>query len=83
MKLYQERDKSRAICCHCEGLVQTTLTRRNVPFDDGVGEVKGVLVSVCDVCDKVVGVPAQSTPAIKAAREAAVLSIETRHLLVS
>lgn len=83
MNFYQESDKSRAICSHCEGLVQTTFTRRNVPFDDGVGEVNGVLVSVCDVCDQVVGVPAQSIPAIKAAREAAVLSIETKHLLVS
>ena len=78
MKFYQEGDKSRAICSHCEGLVQTTFTRRNVPFDDGLGEAKGVLVSVCNVCDQVVGIPAQSTPAIKAAREAAVVSIETR-----
>lgn len=72
MKFYQEGDKSLAICNRCEDLVQTTFTRRNVPFDDSVGQVKGVLVSVCDVCDQVVGVPAQSTPAIKAAREAAV-----------
>lgn len=78
MKFYKEGDKSRAICSFCEGLVHTTFLRRDVPFDDGVGSASGVLVSVCDTCDRTVGVPAQSTPAIKAAREAAVVSIETR-----
>lgn len=68
LKFYYEGDKSRAICSNCEGLIQTTFFRRNVPFGDGIGEVKGVLVSVCDVCDQVVGVSAQSIPAIKAAR---------------
>lgn len=78
MKFYQEGDKSRAVCSFCEGLVHTTFLRRDVPFDDGVGAASNVLVSVCDTCNHTVGVPAQSTPAIKAARESAVVSIETR-----
>ena len=78
MKFYQVGDKSQAICSHCEGLVSTTFTRRDVPFSDGQGTAKDILVAVCDVCASVVGVPAQSTPAIKAAREAAEVSIEAR-----
>ncbi|SFU81345.1 hypothetical protein [Pseudomonas sp. OV546] len=78
MTFYKEGDKSQAICEDCESVVHTTFQRRNVPFDDGVGEVENVLVAVCDICDRVVAVPAQSTPAIKAARELAVVSVETR-----
>ena len=78
MKFYVEGDKSRAICSYCEGLVETTFARRDVPFSDGQGLAKGILVAVCDQCGAVVGTPAQSTPAIKAAREAAVVPIEAR-----
>jgi len=78
MKSYKEGDKSRAICSFCEGLVDTTFLRKDVPFDDGVGVVRDVLVAVCDTCNHVVGVPAQSTPAIKAAREAAVVPFEMK-----
>lgn len=73
-----EGDKSRAICEHCEALVETTFARRNVPFSDGQGVAESILVAVCDTCGQVASIPAQSTPAIKAARDAAVVSIEAR-----
>lgn len=66
---YKLGGKSRAICDDC-GLVETTFQYRDVPFRSGVGNVKNILVSVCDQCGAVVAIPAQSAPAIKAALEA-------------
>ncbi len=77
-RLFQEGDKSRAICHQCKKIVETTLVRRTVPFSDGLGVVKDLLVDVCDVCDAVVATPAQSTPAIRDARRKAVESIEAQ-----
>lgn len=76
MKLYEAGEKSKAICAHCETLVTTTFQYRDVPFDDGEGIVKDILVAVCDNCDAVVAIPAQSTPAIRRAREAAEVTLE-------
>ncbi|OLL29415.1 hypothetical protein BTH42_22950 [Burkholderia sp. SRS-W-2-2016] len=78
MKLYEEGEKSNAICSHCKQLVGTTFRRRDVPFSDGRGEVKNILAAVCDVCDRVVAVPAQSTPAIREARQKQVRPIEAQ-----
>ena len=70
MKLYRPGDKSRAICTLCGSVVPTTLAPRDVPFSDGAGSARGVLAATCDHCGSVVAVPAQSTPAITAARGA-------------
>ncbi|MCC8393265.1 hypothetical protein LJ656_11745 [Paraburkholderia sp. MMS20-SJTR3] len=67
-KLYDESETSNAICSHCNQLVSTTFRPRDVPFSDGSGEVKHVLAAVCDICDRVIAVPAQATPAILEAR---------------
>lgn len=67
MKLFLEGDKSKAICDRCAGVVQTTFERRDVPFSNGSGIAKNILVGVCTVCDDVVAIPAQSTPAISRA----------------
>lgn len=75
MKLYYEGEKARAICSR-DGASSITFMRRNVPFSDGDGAAKDILVGVCDVCGDVVAIPPQSTPAIKAAREKATTSIE-------
>lgn len=75
-KLYKPGDKSRAICPHCAALVSTTFAYRDVPFDDGSGVVKGILAGTCDVCGAVASIPAQSTPAIRRARETADVSLE-------
>lgn len=66
MKLFKEGDKSKAICSSCEDVVSTTFKYRDVPFSDGVGCVKNILVSVCDCCGQVVATPPQSTPTIQA-----------------
>ncbi len=76
MKLYQPGDTSKAICPDCGKLVSTTFAYRDVPFDDGTGVVKGILAAVCDECETVVSIPAQSTPAIRRAREAADIPLE-------
>lgn len=75
-KLYEPGEKSRAICPDCAKLVATTFSYRNVPFDDGTGQVKDILVAVCDLCSVVVAVPAQSTPAIRRSREFADIPLE-------
>jgi len=76
MKVYKQGEKGKAICETCKQVVATTLAYRDVPFSDSPGEVKDILVAVCDTCDSVVAIPPQSTPAIKKARETATKPIE-------
>ena len=76
MKIYQEGDKGKAFCADCSALVSTTFLRRDVPFSDGQGLAKHILVAACDACGQTVAVPAQSTPAISKARKEAAVSIE-------
>ena len=76
--LFQEGDKSRAICSHCGERVSTTFVRRDVPFSDGKGIARDILVAVCDGCDEVVATPAQSTPAIREARQRDIKSVEAQ-----
>jgi hypothetical protein len=68
--VWREGETSTATCTGCGKVVSTTCRHRDVPFDDGSGVVPNILVSVCDHCDEVVGIPAQSTGAIKAERSA-------------
>lgn len=75
MKLYNLGDKSRGIC-EADGQVSTTFAYRDVPFSDGPGLARKILVGVCDVCGKVVSIPPQATLTIKAARKSADVSIE-------
>lgn len=75
-RLYVEGDKSKAICAHCKEIVVTTFRRRDVPFSDGNGCARDILVSTCDRCDSVVAIPAQSTPAIREARSKATRPLE-------
>lgn len=75
MKLHYEGEKGRAICSK-DGLSAMTFARADVPFSDGEGLARDILVGVCDRCGDVVAIPPQSTPAIKAAREKATASIE-------
>lgn len=76
MKLFQEGEKGKALCSHCEGLVTTTYRRRDVPFNDGKGVANNILVGACNTCDHVVAIPAQSTPAIREARQKEVKPLE-------
>lgn len=76
MRLFKPGDVSKAICECCAKLVSTTFEYRDVPFDDGNGRARDVLVAVCEHCETVVSVPPQSTPAIQSAREVAAISVE-------
>lgn len=60
---------NKAICDHCKELVNTAFKVRNVPISDGAWTVKGLLVSICDKCDKIVAFPHQSSIKIKEFRE--------------
>lgn len=66
--VYNPGDKSRAICEGCAKAVATTFVYRDIAFDDGSGVVRDILVAVCDACEAIAAVPAQSTPAIRQAR---------------
>ncbi len=76
MKIFQEGDTSQAFCSQCTELVRTTFVRRDVPFSDGRGLAKNILVGACDHCGQTVAVPAQSAPAISKARRESMGSIE-------
>lgn len=75
MKLHYPGEKGSAIC-ETDGLVATVYGYRDVPFSDGSGVAKKILVGLCERCGEVVAIPPQSTPAIKAARDKAVVSVE-------
>lgn len=75
MKIYREGEKGRAICDR-DGLAATTFRYRDVPFGDGSGVVRNILVAVCDACGAVLAMPPQSMPAVKAARDLAAVSLE-------
>lgn len=76
MKIFVEGDKSRAVCNHCGDMVRTTFVRRDVPFSDGSGLARNILVGACDACGHTVSIPAQSTPAISRARKEATDPLE-------
>lgn len=78
MKIFFEGDRGKALCEHCQAVVPTQYARRDVPFSDGQGLAKDILVGVCTRCDGVVALPPQSTPAIREARKQQLKSIEAR-----
>ena len=61
----KEGDKRQVICHNC-GRSEATYLLRNVDFNDKSGTVENILSAVCDKCNEVISIPAQSTPAIKA-----------------
>ncbi|MGQ0583040.1 MAG: hypothetical protein ACT4O6_13975 [Reyranella sp.] len=75
MKLHMPGEKGKAIC-ESDGRVSTTFRYRDVPFSDGSGVARKILAGVCDRCGKVVSIPPQSMPSIRAARRNAQVSIE-------
>jgi hypothetical protein len=75
MKILHEGDTERALC-DVDGWVSVTYRYRDVPFSDGSGVVRDILVGVCDSCGEVISFPPQSTPPIAAARRRATLSLE-------
>lgn len=57
MKLYLQGDRGKALCEHCQQVVGITYTRRDVPFSDGNGQAREILVGVCDQCATTVAIP--------------------------
>jgi|3_EtaG_2_1085321.scaffolds.fasta_scaffold02230_4 hypothetical protein len=76
MKLYLPGDTGQAIC-EKDGLTSMTFAYRDVPFENGTGYVRDILVGVCDKCGAVIATPPQSTPAIRAKRDKASVPVET------
>lgn len=64
MRIVKVGDKSKAICKHCESLVETTFQIREVPIS-GKGISATILAGVCDQCDNTVSIPHQSSQVIK------------------
>lgn len=78
MKIFKVGDSQEAICEFCHSLENATFKLRDVPFSDGGGIVKNVLVGVCDTCDQVSVLPHQSMPTVKKQLEVPRKSIESR-----
>lgn len=78
MKIFRVGDSQKAICENCRSLENATFKLRDVPFSDGSGLVKNVLVGVCDKCGQVSILPHQSTPVVKKQLEAQRKPIESR-----
>lgn len=78
MKIFKVGDSQKAICENCRSLENATFKLRDVPFSDGSGLVKNVLVGVCDKCDQVSILPHQSTPVVKKQLEAQRKPVESR-----
>ncbi|MCK9504224.1 MAG: hypothetical protein M0Q95_08575 [Porticoccaceae bacterium] len=84
MRIFRVGDSQKVICEHCGSLESATFKLRDVPFSDGSGIVKKVLVGVCDCCDEVCVIPHQSTPAVRRQLECQRKAVESRlpaHLL--
>ncbi|MFN8672916.1 MAG: hypothetical protein U0457_12645 [Candidatus Sericytochromatia bacterium] len=64
MRFVKENDKGKAVCSSC-GLTTITYLLKDVPFSNKSGTVKNILAGVCDKCNEVITIPAQSTAAIK------------------
>jgi len=66
--LYQEGQASEAVCWNCKKGVRTHFSTRTYRLLENGIDVPGVLVAVCDTCDEIVAVPAQSTARLRDAR---------------
>lgn len=78
MKILKVGEKEKAACSNCNAFVTVTYKLRDVPFSDGSGIVKNVLVGVCEQCDSVCVLPHQSTPVVKAELDKQRKAVETR-----
>jgi len=78
MKILRVGDTQKAACSDCKSFVTVTFKLRTVPFSDGIGAVKNVLVGVCDRCDCVAVLPHQSTPVVKKQMDAQRKALEIR-----
>ncbi len=78
MRILREGQRRRAICPNCEGIVEIRYEYRTIHLEESDLDVENVLVGVCEECDEVVSIPAQSTPKLKQARARKEESLEAR-----
>jgi hypothetical protein len=78
MQILKVGDCQKAACEDCKAFVTATFQLKDVPFSDGSGVAKNVLVGVCEGCDSVVLLPHQSTPAVKRQYEVQRKALESR-----
>lgn len=78
MKILKVGDTKKAACNRCKSFQDVTFKLRDVPFSDGTGIVKNVLVGVCNTCDSIAVLPHQSAPAVKKQLEVQRKSLESR-----
>lgn len=67
--IWMEDERTEAPCPQCRDWVDATYKYRTLPREAAGVKVDNVLVAVCDKCDTIVGIPDQSAPKIKEARE--------------
>ncbi|CAI1656669.1 hypothetical protein [Serratia proteamaculans] len=77
MRIVKEGDTRTVLCQHC-GKSMATYRLRDVDFSDRRGTVKNILAAVCNQCDAVVSIPAQSTPRVKSEFEQTKSALEVR-----
>lgn len=77
MRIVKEGE-TRTLLCHNCGKTSATYRVRDVAFSDKRGTVKNILAAVCDRCDEVAAIPAQSTARIKEAFEQSSSPLEIR-----
>jgi len=78
MKIFKVGESQKAACEKCQSFENATFQLKDVPFSDGEGIVRNVLVGVCNKCNSITVLPHQSTPAIKKQLEHRRRSIESR-----
>lgn len=78
MKIVKVGDTQKAACHQCRRFEDVTYKLRDVPFSDGKGVVKNVLVGVCDCCDSVAVLPHQSTPVVRKQLQTQRRALESR-----
>ncbi len=77
-KFWRAGDRSRGICEHCNGVVETRFEYRTYPLSQPRVDVPDVLVAACTACDRIVAVPHQSSPKLNEARKASEAPLEAR-----
>lgn len=78
MKILKEGDQATGLCESCKTRNPIIYRYRSVYLKKTEVDISHVLVGVCDVCDEIVSIPAQSFPRLKEAREKAEKKIEVR-----
>lgn len=78
MNILKVGDGQKGACQHCRSFQNMTFELKDVPFSDGSGVVKNVLVGVCDVCAQVGLLPHQSTPLVQKQLEVQRKALESR-----